>query len=172
MLLLILIALIAWSILVFIGIERGLRRRLVVFRGWGDVSLTAALIAAALFWLVSLRQSPDTTHAIPVTPLLLLAVWLLLTKTANPRWLDLGLSIPAKLTLVALTLLTAGFALSSAFAALSRKSDTRTRLANAAIASGAAAATWYLCRTIRQLATKVPSVAAPAKYYGHKPTVL
>lgn len=58
-------------------------------------------------------------------------------------------------------------ALRSAHSVLSRKSDARTGLANAVMAAGTAAATWYLFRTIRQLATGAPSVTAPEKSHGH-----
>lgn len=102
---------------------------------------------------MSLRQPPDTAHAFLVLQLILLIPWFLITKAANRRWLDLGLSIPAKLTLVLLTLLAALLALSSTVTALSRKSDPRTRLTNATVAVGAAAATCYLFRTIRRLAS-------------------
>ena len=171
MLLLIIIGLATWSVLAVIGIHRGLSRRLVVFRGWGDVALTAALIVASVFWLLSLRQSSDAAHTFLVLPLLLLVHWFLITKAANRRWLVLGLSIPAKLTLVMLALLAALLALSSAVTALSRKSDARTRLTNAAVAVGAAVVTVYLCRTIRRLVSGTPSGVRSSGHYYSKVTI-
>ena len=149
MLLLVIIGLITWSALAVVGIHRGLHRRLVVFRGWGDVALTGTLIVCTSIGIMSLRQSPEPTVFLPA--LLAIVPWLWITKTANSGWTSLLFAIPAKLSLLLLLLVCSLLAISSAYTALSRKHDARTRLTHAAIATGFGLATWLLLRAIQQL---------------------
>lgn len=170
MITLILLAVGIWVVLAVVGIHRGLCRQLVVFRGWGDVALTGTLAACATWGLVAYLKSSELSALLPM--ILAIVPWLWVTKTANPGWPSLLLTIPAKLSLLALLFVCALLALSAAYNALSRKPDAHTRLANAALAAGTASAAWFLFRTLRQLAAASTSNSEHSEHQSHVSTVL
>jgi hypothetical protein len=142
---------IAWAVLAAIGVRRGLRREVIIFRSWGDCTATAALLVCGTLGLVRLNLPQDFARVLCVIALAGAVPWLWATRMDNRRARDLWTVVPAKITLVALVALAAGLAYSCGKSALSPKTESRQRVANAAIAAGSAAATWGLFRVIRQL---------------------
>ena len=154
MLYLLLILSVGWCVLSAIGISRGLRRELVVFRSWSDCVLTAILLACGSLGIVRLNLPPDFARVLWVIALIGAVPWLWMTKAANSRLRDLCTVIPAKITLITLAAFCAALAVNCGKSALSSKTDHRQRVANAATAAGSAAAAWYLFRVIGKLTTR------------------
>jgi hypothetical protein len=151
-------AAIVWSVLAVVGVRDGLRGRVVVIRSWADCALTAVLAGLLVIDLITCRRSAGDTQTIRVLTLVAGLPWLWKTRMANSNARDLWVVVPAKLTLVLLAASCAVLAISCASTALSRKADERTRVANAVLATGCAAATWGLFRMIRRLITASSSV--------------
>ena len=151
-------AAIVWSVLTAVGVRRGLRGRVVVIRSWSDCALTAVVAVLLVIDLITCRRSADDTQIIRVLTLVTGLPWLWTTKRANQSARDLWVVVPAKLTLVVIAAVCAVLALSCASTALSSKADARTRIANAALATGCATATWSLIRMVRQLISASSSV--------------
>jgi hypothetical protein len=155
---LIVLAVIVWSVLAVVGLRGGIRGRVVVFQGWFDCALTAVLAGLLVIDLITCRGPADEIQLIRVLALVAGLPWLWMTQKANRRARDLCVVAPAKLTLVVVATLCALLAFSCASTALSRTSDARTRIANAVLATGSAVATWSLFRMIRRLITASSSV--------------
>ncbi len=157
-LILITAASIVWSVLAVVGVRDGLQCRVVVIRSWADCALTAVFASLLVIDLITCRRSADDTQIIRVLTLVAGLPWLWMTRMANQSARDLWVVVPAKLTLVFIAAACAVLAYGCASTALSRKADARTRIANAVLATGSAAATWGLIRMVRQLITASSSV--------------
>lgn len=162
MLALLLASSIVWCVLAAIGVARGLRHELVVFRSWSDCVLTATLLACGALGGVRLNLPPDFARTLWIIALIGAVPWLWLATTANPRVLDLCMVVPAKITLITLAAFCAALAFSCGNSSLSSKTDPRQRVANAAIAAGSAAAAWGLVHVISKLTTREQSVCRRA----------
>jgi hypothetical protein len=146
------------GVLAVVGLRRGLQCRLVVYRSWSDCALTAVLAGLLVIDLITCRWPADETQSIRVLTLVAGLPWLWMTRMANQSARDLWVVVPAKLTLVVIAAVCAVLAYSYASTALSRNADTRTRIANAVLATGSATMTWGLIRMVRQLITASSSV--------------
>lgn len=166
MLALLLASSVLWCVLAAIGVARGLRHELVVFRSRSDCVLTATLIVCGALGAGRLNLPPDFARALWIIALIGAVPWLWMTKAANPRLSDLYMAVPAKITLIVLTAFCAALAFSCGKPAVSPKAEPRQRVANAAIAAGSAAVAWSLFRVIRQLVTN-PSNVVIAKRRGY-----
>ena len=151
MLLLALTLFLGWSVLALLGVRRGLRREVIIFRSWGDCTATAALLTCGALGLVRLNLPPDFARVLYVIALAGAVPWLWATKMDNRRALDLWTVVPAKITLITLAPFCAALAYSCGKSALSPETESRQRAVNAAIAVGCAAAAWGLIRVIREL---------------------
>ena len=148
----------AWIVLAAVGVRRALCCRVVVYRSWLDFILTAVVAGLLVIDLISCRWPGAEIQIVRILTLVVVPPWLWMTTVANQRAGDLCVVVPAKLTLVVLAGFCAALAYGCASTALSGKADTRTRVANAVLAAGSAAATWRFIRLVRQLITASSSV--------------
>jgi len=145
---------VAWSILAFIGVQRGLQGSVIVYRSWSDCALTTVLVALLVIDLITGTWPADETLIVRILTLFVALPWLLMTKAANQRSRSLWVVAPAKLTLIFLTGLLSFLALSYAIEVLSSKTEPHRRLTSGASAILTAGLALGLFRIIRHLATR------------------
>lgn len=137
-----------------VGIQRGLRGEIVIFRSWFDVMVSVCLwcsIAGILFVLA--RDENRSEAAIPpiVIVTMLAIVWVCLAARGN-RCRDLWLVAPTKLTVLILTMLTSAFAIGGVLEVFSpNKRRIQERFAAAVLALAAAAVFFRLRALIKDL---------------------
>ncbi len=146
-------AIVIWSVLSFVGVQRGLERKIIVYRSWADFAQTALFsICFAVSWIALWLQ------LIRLQLLLFLLTigtlpWLYITNRINQRARALWIVVPARISLIVLTAFSCTIAFDCALTTLSPKAENRNRLVNAAIATTASASAWGLFRVIHRLVT-------------------
>jgi hypothetical protein len=141
----------AWSVLAFIGVQRGLEGRVIVFQNWSDCALTAFMVSLLVIDLITGTWPADETRIVRILTLVVALPWLLMTSATNSRARDLLSVVPAKLTLVLLAGISSFLALTYAVEALSSKTEPQSRLRSVASAVFAAGLALGLFGAIRRL---------------------
>lgn len=157
--------------LAVVGIQRGLRSQLIVFASWWDFSLTCVVVLLPIFSGPWLLKNPESLLGICCLNCLVAVWWTVATVRSTRQYPELWFSVPAKLGLVALTVLGTLIALSCVGNALKEKASPRERALNGAIALGAGysvAKAFSLSKQLIQQAALVPRAPRNLRRKHHR----
>lgn len=142
-----------WSALAFVGVQKGLQRKVVVYRNWADFAQTVILVSCFVVGYVFIWVQLIRLQIVLILITIGSLPWFYTTKQTNQRARDLWVVVPAKISLIVLAAFCSYIAFDCTVTALSPKTENRSRLINGAIAASASTAAWGLFRIIQRLIT-------------------